>query len=183
MDSLPQQEGLGEGPTGQANLEFRPELLSRRGEFIAWGLAIAVSLTWLVLVLLNREFPGAVPFFAAFLVAVALSISLGNWMDRRTVLRLDQDEVTFDNGLRHARLPYTDIRQVQVFPSAWGKKVRVIGKQAHFDFRTLGEVKVQGEVKGRMGFPEGEQILKRILEMAQLKEVGSGGTARYYARE
>jgi hypothetical protein len=183
MESQPEKDGFEQAERLQAAQEYRPELLSRRGEFVAWSLAVIVNSTWLVLILADRDFPGAVSFFAVFLLAVALSISLGNWMDRRTVLRLNQEEIIFDNGLRHARLRYEDIRQVQVFPSAWGNKVRVIGTQAHFDFRTLGEVKVQGEVKGRMGFPEGEQILKRILEMAQLKKVGSGGKTRYYARE
>jgi hypothetical protein len=72
---------------------------------------------------------------------------------------------------------------VQVFPSNWGKKVHVLGNQAHFDFRTLGEVTIQGDVKGRMGFADGDAILKKILREARLKQVERPGNGEYYARQ
>ncbi len=80
-------------------------------------------------------------------------------------------------------LHWSEIRQVQVYPSAWGKKVRVIGDQAHFDFRTLGEVIYQGQVKGRLGFAKGEEILGHILENSRLKRVPGPENGVYYARE
>jgi hypothetical protein len=117
----------------------------------------------------------------------ALSISLGNWMDRQTLLRLVSGGVEFTNGVRNTRMQWDEIRQVQVFPSRWGKKVRVIGEHAYFTFRTLGEVSVQGDIKGRMGFAAGETILAHILSSAQLKAVSRPGGMNdggyYYARE
>jgi hypothetical protein len=163
--------------------EFRPVLLSRRGVLIGWGLALLLTATWLFLTFTGREAPAALTFLNAFLYAASASISLGNWMDRRTVIRLDDGGVTFDNGLRHTRLEWQDIRQVQVLPSNWGRKVRVIGSQAYFGFRTLGEVKVQGETKGRMGFVEGEKILRQILKRAGLRKTEQQGTIYYYVRE
>lgn len=163
--------------------EFRPVLLSRRGEMIGWGLALLLAAVWLFLNLTGREAPAALAFLTAFLFASAASISLGNWMDRRTVIRLEGDGVTFDNGLRHTRMQWQDIRQVQVLPSNWGRKVRVIGSQAYFAFRTLGEVKIQGETKGRMGFVEGEKILRQILKRAGLSKVEQQGAVYYYVRE
>jgi hypothetical protein len=60
--------------------------------------------------------------------------------------------------------------------------VRIIGDQAHFDFRTLGELKLGGDVKGRMGFAQGELILRQILRASGLKEVEHNRNSYYYAR-
>ena len=163
--------------------EFRPQLLSRRGELIAWSLAILVMLTWVILVATGKPVQRLLPFLAIVLLFAGMGISLSNWMDRHSLIHLDPESVTFDNGLRHTHLKWDEIRQVQVFPSSWGDKVRVIGEHSYFEFRTLGEVKVQGEVKGRMGFSEGDKILKRILEMAGLRKVAHSGGGEYYARE
>lgn len=166
--------------------EFRPELLSRRGEFVAWGLTLVVVATWVILLLNGQGISIFVSLLAVLFLFSALSISLGNWIDRRTVIRLNPEGIIFDNGLRHAALPWQEINKVQVFPTDWGKKVRVLGSQAHFEFRTLAEVKVQDEVKGRMGFAEGDQILQSMIQAAGLVEK-QGAAAQpgvyYYARE
>jgi hypothetical protein len=166
-----------------ARMEYRPELLSRRGEYIAWGTALLVIAAWLIMYLTRTPVFGGLRFLAILLALCGMAISLGNWMDRRTILRLEPDSVWFDNGLRQVSLHWSEIRQVQVYPSAWGKKVRVIGDKVHFDFRTLGEVILQGEVKGRMGFEKGEQILGNILKSAGLKQVPGPDNGSYYARE
>lgn len=163
--------------------EFHPVLLSRRGELIAWVTALLVWAAWWIIRLRNLPLFPALPILAVILLLAALSISLGNWMDRQTVLRLDPDRVVYQNGLRHANLTWDEIRQVQVFPSNWGKKVRVVGQNAHFEFRTLGEVKVQGETKGQMGFSAGEGILRNILEAAHLHQIKHPGPGYYYARQ
>ena len=59
----------------------------------------------------------------------------------------------------------------------------MIGKTQHFDFRTLGELKVSGEVKSRMGFKDGEKILSLILSNSGLIEVEQTGNSYYYARK
>jgi len=72
-------------------------LISRRGELIAWGSALLVGGAWSVL----RHSPGyasrLVPILAVPLLIAALSISLGNWMDRHTLLHLDPEGVRFSN--------------------------------------------------------------------------------------
>jgi hypothetical protein len=165
------------------SIEFRPELLSRRGEYVAWGIALVTTLAWLVLHLTDTPVFGGLTFLTVLLALSGMAISLGNWMDRRTILRLEPDGVWFDNGLRQVMLYWSEIRQVQVYPSAWGKKVHVIGNKAHFDFRTLGEVIYQGQVKGRLGFEKGELILGHILENARLKQVPGPENSAYYARQ
>lgn len=163
--------------------EFRPKLLSRRGEVTAWALTLLVVGGWLVLRLSGQRLIPAVPFLAVFFFLAALSISLGNWMDRRTVIQLEPEGIAFTNGLRRVHMLWEEIREVQVFPSRWGNKVRVIGERAYFSFRTLGEVTVQGEVKGQMGFPDGNQILERLVKAGNLKHIKRSTAGSYYARE
>ena len=164
--------------------EFRPELLSRRGELIAWGLTLVTAAAWLILYFTQTPIFIGLKVLVVLLGFSALAISLGNWMDRRTLLRIESAGVYFENGLRKARLHWEEIRQVEVIPSSWGNKVRVLGEQAHFDFRTFGEVKMQGEVKGQLGFHEGEQILQTILQQAGLKETqGPEEGCMYYSRK
>lgn len=161
--------------------EFRPEQLSRRGEWTAWALALLAGLgMWF----LNRG--GFIPSWAwifwAFLLFSGVSISLGNWIDRNTVIWLESDGIRFENGLRHVRLRWPEVQKVAVLPARWGNTVQVIGEKSHFSFKTLGEVKFQGEVRGRTGFPEGQKILDVILREARLELVEESNNAYYYAR-
>lgn len=161
--------------------EFRPELLSRRGEWTAWVLVLAASVgMWF----LNRN--GYIPtwawFFWAFLLFSGVSISLGNWLDRSTAIRLDENGINFEHRLRHVQLGWHEVQKVAVLPTRWGKSVQVIGEKSHFSFKTLGKVKFQGEVRGQMGFAEGQTILDVILSKAKLDLVEESNNAYYYAR-
>lgn len=161
---------------------YRPVLLARKGEIIAWLLSLVVGIAWMILLLRGLKVFIALPLLAIFLLVSALSISLGNWMDRQTELQITGDGVEYKNGLRHVRLSWDEIEQVRVISSQWGKKVHVIGPETFFSFRTLGEVKVQGEVKGQMGFLQGEKVLKQILDRSALKMVRQSGQDYYYGR-
>ncbi len=161
--------------------EFRPELLTRRGEWTAWSLTLAASIgMWF----LNRS--GYIPTWAwifwIFLLVSGMSISLGNWIDRNTVIRLDADGIRFENGLRRTQLGWHEVQKVAVMPARWGKSVQVIGEKTHFGFKTLGEVHFQGEMRGRTGFSEGKAILDAILNEAELELVEESQSAYYYAR-
>jgi hypothetical protein len=123
------------------------------------------------------------PLFALVLMLAALSISLSNWVDRQTVMRLNVNWIEFHSGLRHVRLLWSEIRQVRVSPSRWGDKVQVIGERVHFSFRTLGEVWFRDELKGRMGFERGDEILHEIIVSSGLKKVSEqDGEGSYFAR-
>jgi hypothetical protein len=167
--------------------EFRPELIPRRGELIAWGSALLVGGAWFVIKQITGSASLLVPILFIPLLLAALSISLGNWMDRHTVLRMDPEGVRFSNGLRHVQLGWDQIQQVRVLPAAWGKKVQVFGEQTYFGFFTLAEVKAQGRVLGRTGIAAGESALQRILESAGLDKVqplslDQGQEGVYYVR-
>lgn len=169
-------------------VEYRPVLLSRRGELIAWALALLLGAVWAFLELTGKTVFVAMPILEILLGFSAAGISLGNWMDRRSVLRLDGNGLTFQNGLRDVRLFWNEVQEVRAWPSQWGKKIEVIGNslssgRQHFGFRTLGEVKVQGEVKGRMGFEKGDEMLRQIIQHSELQQINHPGPGYYYARK
>lgn len=167
---------------------YHPELISRRGEAIAWTGVLLVIAGWVVLRLYGQPVPFMLPLLGVPLLLAALGISLGNWMDRHTALSLEPDGLAYHNGLRHVRLKWEEIQRVRVIPAPWGKKVQVFGRQAYFAFNTLGEVKVQGRTMGRVGFSAGDQILEQILSSADLHPVQSSessgvGEIYNYARD
>ena len=161
--------------------EFRPELLSRRGEWTAWVLALAASAgMWFLKQ--DGYIPAWAWIFWAFLIFSSVSISLGNWLDRTTFIRIEEDGVRYKNGLRRVWLRWSEVQKVAVLPARWGKSVQVVGEKSHFWFKTSGEVRFQGEVRGRTGFPEGQAILDFILKKTGLVLVEESNNAYYYAR-
>lgn len=160
---------------------YFPELLSRQGEITAWALDAATALG---LFFLSQR--SALPFWAWFLFALllfsAVSISLGNWMDRRTSIRLGPKGVDYENGLRKIHLEWDMIRQVRIAPARWGTSVQVIGRQAYFAFSTLGEMRYQGQVRGRTGFAAGREIMDEIIRSAGLTDAATQGQFQVFTR-
>ena len=146
---------------------YHPELVPRRGEINAWALTALAALGVFILQI-KQSVPSWTWIFLGFLVFSALSISLGNWIDRRATIVMKEKGIHFENGLRSVQLGWPEIQKVAVLPSRWGKNVRVIGEKTHFGFKTLGEVQFQGKVRGRTGFAAGEEILNTILREANL---------------
>ena len=168
--------------------EYRPTLMSRRGELFAWISFLLVGITWVILIISAQSYCIAVPVLAIILLMASLSISLGNWMDRHTVLCINKESVSYRNGIRNVEFRWENIQEVRVLSAQWGKKVHVLADQAHFHFQMLGEVKVHGEVKGQVGFAEGDLILDEIIEQSKLHEIqqpeqDQTETGVYYTRE
>lgn len=169
--------------TVQSSDEFRPEQNPRRGELIAWSTALLVGFAWLYISLNNQVVPKTIPFLAIILLMTSLSISLGNWMDRQTLIQLSATGVAFKNGLRNVRLQWDEINQIRVLATRWGSKVQVFGEAAFFEFRTLGEVKLMGNFTGKIGFAEGNAIMHQIISKSGLQIVEDQGEVYYYARQ
>ena len=168
--------------------EFHPELVSRRSKMISWGSALLVDVVWILLIVTGQTFSFWLPILGVPLTLVALGISLSNWMDRHTIIRLDEQEVSFSNGLRHTALRWNEIQEVRVLPAQWGKKIQVFGRQSYFGFYTHGEVFAHGRSLGRTGFVDGDFILQNILEKARLSAVkqivvGDQQEGYYYSRK
>ena len=162
--------------------EYRPALLSRRGEYTAWILAVVVSASLLALRNLNITLPWTAGVFVGIFLLAAVSISLGNWMDRRTVIRVDQPGLEYRNGLRQAFFSWGEVKEVQISPSSFGDQVHVVGDHTHFRFRLHADIRYKGEVRGQMGFPDGEEILELILEQNGLSPREGDSPSRYYVR-
>lgn len=162
--------------------EFFPELLSRRGELNAWIFTFVISLSMGIMAWKLGKIPRVAWLFGAFLLFAALSISFGNWMDRRTTIKVGDGGIAFENGIRKVAFRWHEVARVNVIPARWGKTVQVIGEDAHFEFRTLGEVQYQGEVRGRMGFADGEALLQEILQKTGLTLTKEEEGRYYYAR-
>jgi hypothetical protein len=167
----------------QTPAEVRPENFSRRGEITAWALAILTLVSCFTLRVRGYPIPAFFVVLTVFLLVAALAISLSNWSDRHTLLRLEAGGVRFENGLRRVYLAWDEIQKVQIFPSNLGDRVRVSGMDTFFSFRLLGEVSLRGQVRGRMGFADGERVLQHILQAAGLRRFEKPGEDYYYARE
>lgn len=166
-------------------MEHHPELIPRRGELIAWASALLVTGAWVLLTRLELRVSPLLVLLGILLGIAAVSISLGNWMDRHTTLTLGEEGVSYRNGLRTVRMPWDEIQEVRVRQVLWGERVEVIRQQAYFRFHTLGEVKAHGKIIGRTGFVEGKRILERIVENAGLREsrqIDSGSGYSYSRR-
>ena len=161
--------------------EITPELISRRGESNAWMLTGVVSAAMAIMYWKLESIPVAAWIFWALLLFSGLSISLGNWVERKTIMQIGADGIMFQNGLRNVDMSWHEVKKVNVLPLRWGKSVQVIGESAHFEFRTLGEVEFQGESRGRLGFVQGEDVLAQILKSSSVVLQKEEKGAYYYA--
>ena len=161
--------------------EFRPELMPRRGEFNAWALAIGLGFALYFAISTWPDLPGFLWIFEGVMIFSALAISLGNWMDRRTVLRIEADGIAFENGLRSVRLGWLEVQNVAVVQIRSGKRIQVQSDQSHFTFKTLTVMNLLGQAM-RSGFADGENILGRILQATNLKLTKESEGVYYYAR-
>jgi len=108
--------------------EYSPKHLPLRGEITAWGLALVVLITATIVQVNGSQWAVTGLVLAGVFVLSAGSISLGNWMDRHTVIRVDRAGVSFTNGVRHTTLAWDEIQAVRVLPAQWGaQQVQVIG--------------------------------------------------------
>jgi len=163
-------------------VEFHTERISRRGEAILWVLALTSLAA--IIVLRSQKLDVSIWHLAFVLLMLvsAASTSLGNWMDRNTLLTLRPDGVDYRNGLRDVSLTWDEIQEVLIFPSRFGNLVHVIGSNAHFRFRTMSESTHKGNVRDRMGFAQGEFIIEQILKYSGMQEIDQTGKSRSYNR-
>ena len=161
---------------------FHPTCIPRTGERNAWILSgFAVVIEALMIWRFSTP-PAWSTILLVFFLFSASMISLSNWVDRKTTLILRPEGVEFRNGLRNVRLRWEQIEKLHVVSDRWGQRIHVLGQGSSFNFRLLSEVEYQGKVRGQMGFPEGEIILKEILNSSGLSPTESNDQGQYYAR-
>ena len=160
---------------------YTPELLPRDGEIYAWLLSIVAALGLFFLSL-----RAGIPYWAWFLFIIflfsAFSMTLGNWMDRKTHLEISPEGLRYENGLRKTSITWENLQEVRTAPARWGTSVQVIGTNGHFSYSTLGEMQFQGQIRGKTGFIAGEEILDVIIPNSLLKKNVSSGQFSTYLR-
>ncbi|KAA3648109.1 MAG: hypothetical protein DWQ07_03695 [Chloroflexi bacterium] len=164
--------------------EFRPLKTSRRGELYAWLFTLIVLLVLFFMPGLQERFLTVGTFLAIFFGLSAVVISLNNWMERATVLQLSEDGIAYRNGLRNVQFIWSEIERVEVVQRNIGRRVHVLGPQAHFAFYMQSAVKLGNRVGELTGFEQGEDILETILQKASLTPTAeSSDDVYYYARD
>jgi hypothetical protein len=165
---------------------YRPDLLSRRNEVIAWGLFALALLGGLISTWYVQSVGGELPTWVyagvGVVFVVAAGFSLGNWMDRRTVLKLADEGLEFSNGLRHVKVGWRDVSSLEVKRSPMGDAVRVTGPRSRFSFTVSGGMRFGGKRRSRFGFSNGEEIIKEIVKRSGLSLTGQNASGYYYAR-
>lgn len=160
---------------------YKPEILTRNPEFIAWGLTFA-SLVGIVILQMTSEVPvWAWTLFGLFLFSGAV-ISFGNWVDRATKIEITAENIHFRNGLRDVTMRWEEVEYVWEGKGRVGRMVQVMAKDRHFSFTLPSEMKFQGQVKSKVGFPEGETIRDLILRSAALTAVKDQSNGKVYSR-
>ena len=161
---------------------FRPETISRQGERNAWILTGFALIIELLLIWRLSSLPVWATLLTAFLLLSAVFISLSNWVDRKTILILNPERIEFRNGLRNVSMQWDQVETVNVIADRLGRRVHVAAAQENFNFRMVSELEIRGKVGGKMGFSEGETILKEIINASGLSLVENKNQDRYYAR-
>lgn len=161
--------------------EYYPELLPRRGEWLAWSAGLGLMVGLFLLNAQTGEISITYWIFAGLIIFFAMSISLGNWMDRRSVIRVGQNGIDFNNGLRSVQMTWSEINSVLVTPTQLGKRIQVQGTRSHFAFKTFWQSKLGGQ-EMRTGFPDGQQILDIIQRESGLSRKAEDNGTVYYSR-
>jgi hypothetical protein len=143
---------------------YRPVSVSRRSELTAWGIFAVLASVVVLLRLQARIVPLPITILAAFFLLAALVISFGNWMERRTWMRLDPDRLLYTNGVRKISLPWEEIREIRLDEDRLSNKVYISGESIQFQFRLQSEPRFDREEHGLYGFREGDEILREIAE-------------------
>jgi hypothetical protein len=160
---------------------YRPALLSRRTEVIGWILFV-LALVGALVSGRYTQLPTWVYIGAGVSFIVAAGLSLGSWMDRRTVLEFWEEDLEFRNGLRNIKLGWRDVQSMQLRRSPMGDGVQVSGGRGRFKFTVSGGVRLPDTRQGRFGFANGDEIIKEIVRRSGLSLMSHNNSGHYCAR-
>jgi hypothetical protein len=147
---------------------FRPAPVDRRGEGVAWLLSLALAGGLFLL----RRLSGGVPWlglvFLALLVALAALVSIGNWLEARTSIRIDGDGIEERTPLRSVRLAWGEVAELWAWPASLGWRILVRGAGGQILFRTGERMSSPRGAELRLGFPEGERMAAHVRSASRL---------------
>jgi hypothetical protein len=101
---------------------YQPVQNSRRSEIQAWILTFVLIVTIIFVPIESGMVKVGSFLMLGFFGLSAMVIFLGNWIDRRTFLGMDENGIDFRNGLRNVQFMWEEVEKVQVHPSNAGDK-------------------------------------------------------------
>ena len=92
------------------------------------------------------------------------AMTLGNWMNRNTILMMSDSGINFENGIQKVNFGWENIHRVEVHSRRVNDKIIVVGEDGHkFGIDMFNELFLNNKSGGVVGFREGEKILETIL--------------------
>jgi hypothetical protein len=159
---------------------YKPVMNSRRSEVLAWIFSICIVLV--LFVLPSSGFFRIAGFvLATFFTFSAIVMSLGNWVSRKTELRMYDEFLWLDNGIRVTTIRWEDIDCLEVFPGRFNDKIIVNSDSSNrLSFDVIKANVESGEAINIAGFKERDIILEMIIKSSGLNEKRKDGQQGYY---
>jgi len=158
---------------------YKPIKNSRRSEIIAW----LFSFLLIILLLISSErgfFRIGGIILGSFFLISAVIISLGNWQNRKILLKLSEDQIWFFNGVKETRIKWYEIQRVEVYKGRFNDKINLISETERINFDIVGLEQLKQDKNPHYGFQEGVEILNIILDRTNLKVQKHEETGYYY---
>lgn len=158
---------------------YKPRINSRRPELMAWIFSLSIIL-FLIAQPQTGFFAIGGVILAVFFIFSALTISIGNWVNRKTELSFNKDEICFYNGIRKTCFQWEDITRMEIYPGRFNDKISLLKEAERLNFDVIGSNETIPPSSPRYGFEEGEKILDIILDRTNLVNQRYEGQGYYY---
>jgi hypothetical protein len=140
---------------------FKPEH-TRRGEWVAWMIALALALAMALQTVLSGSVDAIVRVLFIIVLIAACLITYANWMERNTLVCVSPAGVEYRSPLRKVELRYSQIQEIWLAPSRSAWRISVLGETGHFNFQTLVTLEsIAGSAI--MGIAGGKQLAAHLI--------------------
>lgn len=165
------------------DLSYKPIINSRRSELMAWIFSISLIVIQFAQPVTGFFKVGGI-LLAIFFLLSAIIISLGNWTNRKTVLRIREVGIDLDNGIKMITFKWQDIIRIEVFTGRFNDKISLITESGRMNFDIAVSDDNKSATSQRFGFQEGDEILKILLDRSKVSQqkVDAEGYV-YYSKE
>lgn len=147
---------------------FKPIPVSRRGEFLAWSGTLFVGAVGVYVLWKTKGISLFTPAIFFMLLMVASIISFGNWVDRRTSIRISSEMVFYRSPIRKVELGLNAIESLWAVPAGRGWRILVRGEGQLFHFRTGIHLESRSGAEMHTGIEGGERLAGIIRHGAGL---------------
>jgi hypothetical protein len=147
---------------------FSPAAVDRRGEGVGWLLTAGLAAGLAVIFWRSGGVPWLGLVLLVILIGLSSLVSLGNWLESNTTIRLDVAGIEERQPLHSVALRWDEILELWAWPASRGWRILVRGTGGQILFRTGERLVSARGPELRLGFPQGEQLAARVRNAAQL---------------